>query len=318
MNAQQNPQRPDALVQLYREASAQDAGPCTASTAQILAHARAQAAQALAADAGQAATPEDLRSAAKQDTPFRGEAANDRRWWLQALGSLAAIGLVSWLALQHLHEPGAPQLDAPQLDSAPSTAESAPAALPAPAAADMAASPSSAKIHSEVAPMGKAASSSAAGTDPSNARRAPAIAPPPLAERRMEPAPATASAPAQAPAAVPPPMPVPAAAVAPAHSATPAPAKNRAVEDAPALERAAPRSPAAAAVAPGAAPAMPARQALALCGPGLDEQALAEQRRRIEAYDKAVAASLPPPEPTPVCRPRPVHEGEPGQPLDSR
>ena len=51
MNAQQNPQRPDALVQLYREASAQDAGPSTASTAQILAHARAQAAQALPADA---------------------------------------------------------------------------------------------------------------------------------------------------------------------------------------------------------------------------------------------------------------------------
>ena len=63
---------------------------------------------------------------------------------------------------------------------------------------------------------------------------------------------------------------------------------------------------------------MPARQALALCGPGLDDQALAEQRRRIEAYDKAVAASLPLPELAPVCRPRPVHEGEPGQPLDSR
>ena len=314
MNAQQNPQRPDALVQLYREASAQDAGPSTASTAQILAHARSQAAQALAADAGQTATPEDLRSAAKQDTPLRGEAANDRRWWLQALGSLAAIGLVSWLALQHLHEPGAPQLDAPQLDSAPSTAESAPAALPAPAAAGMAASPSSAKVHSEVAPMGKAASSSAAGTDPSNARPASAIALPPLAERRMEPAPA----PAQAPAAAPAPMPAPAAAAAPAHPAAPAPAKNRAVEDAPALERAAPRSPAAAAAAPGAAPAMPARKALALCGPGLDDQALAEQRRRIEAYDKAVAASLPLPEPAPVCRPRPVHEGEPGQPLDSR
>lgn len=316
MNAQQNPQRPDALVQLYREASAQDAGPSTASTAQILAHARAQAAQALPADAGQAATPEDLRSAAKQDTPLRGEAANDRRWWLQALGSLAAIGLVSWLALQHLHEPGAPQLDAPQLDSAPSTAESAPAALPAPAAAGMAASPSSAKVHSEVAPMGKAASSSAAGTDPSNARPASAIALPPLAERRMEPAPA--SAPAQAPAAAPAPMPAPAAAAAPAHPAAPAHAKNRAVEDAPALERAAPRSPAAAAAAPGAAPAMPARKALALCGPGLDDQALAEQRRRIEAYDKAVAASLPLPELAPVCRPRPVHEGEPGQPLDSR
>src|SRR5690606_38034499 len=139
-NAPQDPKRPDALVDLYREASAQDAGPSDASTAQILAHARAKAAQGLRP----AATPAGLDSSGQQGQHFRGEAANDRRWWLQALGSLAAIGLVSWLALQHLNEPGAPQLEAPQMDSAPSAASapppppSAPAAPAAPAGTDRA------------------------------------------------------------------------------------------------------------------------------------------------------------------------------------
>lgn len=312
MNEPQDRKRPDGLVDLYRQASAQDAGPSAASTAHILARARAQALHSHAPGTGPAATPAGLQSAAKQDHPFSGEAANDRRWWLQALGSLAAIGLVSWLALQHLNEPGAPQLD-----SAPHTTESAPASTSAPAsppAADMAASPSSAKIRSEVAPIGQGASSSAAGADMPNAGPAPAIAPAPQAERRMAPA----SAAAQAPDPAPPPMPAPAAAVAPASPAAPAPLKNRAAEDIRALERPAPRSPAAAAVAPAAAPAMPARQALPPCGPDLDAQELAEQQRRIQAYDKAVAAGMPLPEWVPVCRPRHVHEAEPVQPLDSR
>ena len=120
MNAPQDPKRPDTLVDLYREACAQDAGPSDASTARILAHARAKAAQ------NPAAAPGDLDGAGQQGQHFGGEAANDRRWWLQALGSLAAIGLVSWLALQQLHEPGAPQLEAPQMDSAPSAASAPP------------------------------------------------------------------------------------------------------------------------------------------------------------------------------------------------
>lgn len=313
MNEHQNNQRPDALVDLYREASAQDRGPSSASTAQILAHATAQAAQAPAAGAGEPATPAGLNGRSEQGSHFSGEAANDRRWWLQALGSLAAIGLVSWLALQHLNEPGAPQLDAPQLDSVPSTAESAPASPPT---ADMAASPS-AKIRSEMAPMGMAASPAteaaqapAGGASAANVRPSPAIAPAPQAERRMPPA--------QAPAPTPPPRPAPAAAVAPIPPAAPALSKKQAAQDMRATERPAPPVSAAPAAAPAATPALPAPQALPNCGPRLDAQALAEQRRRIQAYDKALAAGLPLPALAPLCRPSPAHEAEPALPLDSR
>ncbi|TDS68868.1 hypothetical protein [Comamonas sp. JUb58] len=305
MTAPQDPKRSDALVDLYREASAQDAGPSAASTAQILAHARAKAAQ-------NPVTPADLDSSGQQGQHFEGEAANDRRWWLQALGSLAAIGLVSWLALQHLHEPGAPQLEAPQMDSAPSAASAPPPppAAPVAAAADRAASPDSAKMRSEAAPMGKAAnpaadaappplpaSAAGAGMGSANTRPSPTIAPAPQAERRMPPA--------VAPTPVAPPMPAPAAAaVAPA-------ARKQAAER--------PAAPMAAAPAASeAGSALAAAPTLLPCGPDLDAQALAEQRRRIQAYDKAMAAGLPAPAPVPLCRPAPAHEAEPAQPVDSR
>ena len=45
--------------------------------------------------------------------------ATARRGLRQALGGLAAIGLVGWLTLHHLDEPGAPQLDSPAPASAP-------------------------------------------------------------------------------------------------------------------------------------------------------------------------------------------------------
>lgn len=313
MTAPQNPKRPDALVDLYREASAQDAGPSAASTAQILAHARAQAAQ------GPAAAPDNLHSSGQQGQQFQGEAANDRRWWLQALGSLAAIGLVSWLALQHLHEPGAPQLEAPQMDSALSAASAPPPppAAPVAPAADRAASPDSAKMRSEAAPMGKAASPTAkeapppapaaaagSGISSANTRPAPAIAPAPQAERRMPSA--------AAPTPVAPPMPAPAApAVAPAYPAAATAVRKQAAERSAAPMAAAPAaSEAASALA--AAPSLPP------CSTDLDAQALAEQRRRVLAYDKALAAGLPAPAPVPLCRPAPAQEAEPAQPVDSR
>lgn len=313
MTTAQDPKRPDALVDLYREASAQDAGPSDASTAQILAHARAKAAQ------GPAATPSDLDSSSQQGQQFQGEAANDRRWWLQALGSLAAIGLVSWLALQHLHEPGAPQLEAPQMDSAPSAASAPPppSAAPVAPAADRAASPDSAKMRSEAAPVGKAASPAAkeapppapaaaagAGLSSDNTGPAPAIAPAAQAERRMPSA--------AAPTPVAPPMPAPAApAVAPAYPAAATAARKQTAEQpAPAM--------AAAPAASEAASALAAAATLPPCGPHLDTQALAEQRRRIQAYDKALAAGLTAPAPVPLCRPAPAHEAEPAQPVDSR
>ncbi|MCD2165021.1 hypothetical protein [Comamonas koreensis] len=308
MTAPQDPKRPDALVDLYREASAQDAGPSDASTAQILAHARAKAAQ------GPASTPSGLDSSGRQGQQFQGEAANDRRWWLQALGSLAAIGLVSWLALQHLHEPGAPQLEAPQMDSAPSAASAPPTpGAPVAPAADRAASPDSAKMRSEAAPMGKAASpatkeapatapaaAAGAGASSANIRPAPAIAPAPQAERRMPSA--------AAPTPVAPPVLAPAAPAGPA--AAPAARKQAAEQPAAPMAAAPPASEAASALA--AAATLPA------CGTHLDAQALAEQRRRIQAYDKALAAGLPAPAPAPLCRPAPAHEAEPAQPVDSR
>lgn len=305
MNEAQDRKRPDALVDLYREASAEDAGPSAASSAQILAHARAKAAP------GPAATPNDLDNIAEQGQPFRGEAANDRRWWLQALGSLAAIGLVSWLALQHLNEPGAPQLDAPQMDS--------PAPPPPPAAADMAASPSSAKIRSEEASMGSAASPAeeavpppapapaaggSAGSGANSANTRPSSASAPQAERRMAPAPA------QAPAPTAPPMEVRAASSIPPA----APAAKQAAQEMRAAERPAPSLSAApvAASAPTAVPNLPS------CVADMDAKALAEQRRRVQAYDKAVTAGLPAPAALPTCRPAPANEAEPAQPLDSR
>jgi hypothetical protein len=300
MNEAQDRKRPDALVDLYREASAEDVGPSAASSAQILAHARAKAAP------GPAATPNDLDKVDKQGQQFRGEAANDRRWWLQALGSLAAIGLVSWLALQHLNEPGAPQLDAPQMDSAASAAP--PATI-----ADRAASPSSTKIRKEMPPMGSAASpaaeaggSAGAGASSANIRSSPASAP--QAERRMAPAPA------QAPAPIAPPMEVPAAAsVAPAPPASPAAAKQAAQE-----MRAAERPTPSLSAAPIAASAPTAVPNLRPCAADMDAQALAEQRRRVQAYDKAVTTGLPAPAALPLCRPAPAKEAEPAPPLDSR
>ncbi|GAB2818341.1 hypothetical protein GCM10027276_19730 [Comamonas piscis] len=312
MNEAQDRKRPDALVDLYREASAEDAGPSAASSAQILAHARAKAAP------GPATTPNDLDKVDEQGQPFRGEAANDRRWWLQALGSLAAIGLVSWLALQHLNEPGAPQLDAPQMDS--------PAPPPPPAAADMAASPSSAKIRKEMPPMGSAASpaveaapqsapapaagaSAGAGASSANTRPSPASAPTaaPQAERRMAPAPASAP--------IAPPFEVRAASsMPPAAPAAPAAAAKQAAQEMRAAERPAPSLSAA----PAAASASTAVPSLRPCAADMDAQALAEQRHRVQAYDKAITAGLPAPEAMPTCRPAPANEAEPAQPLDSR
>jgi hypothetical protein len=75
---------------------------------------------------------------------------------------------------------------------------------------------------------------------------------------------------------------------------------------------AAPAASEAASALSAAAPTLPP------CSPDLAPQALAEQRRRIQAYDKALAAGLPAPAPLPVCRPAPAHEAEPAQPVDSR
>ena len=120
---------PDALVALYREATAQDGSPSDAARARILAYAQRHAPSAATAgtsaasatqpethgDPSQAAvhTPPKLLAASHAPVTTSAPAANDRRWLRQALGSLAAIGLIGLLTLHHLDEPGAPQLDSP-------------------------------------------------------------------------------------------------------------------------------------------------------------------------------------------------------------
>ena len=142
---------PDALLALYREATAQDGGPSDAASARVLAYAQRHAPSAATAgtsaasatqpethgDPSQAAvrTPPNLPTASHAPVTTSAPAANDRRWLRQALGSLAAIGLVGLLTLHHLDEPGAPQLDSPAPASATAPAESAapPVATNAPA-----------------------------------------------------------------------------------------------------------------------------------------------------------------------------------------
>ena len=127
------PDAPDALVNLYQQANAQDpqaTGPSSAASDRILAHAHAQA-------AANAVNP-TLRPAPAGNTTFHGEPANDRRWLRHALGGLAAIGLVGLLTLHHLDEPGAPQLDSPA--SAPQAKIAAQPAQPAAEGASAAAS----------------------------------------------------------------------------------------------------------------------------------------------------------------------------------
>ena len=90
----QTANKPDALRDIYRDAVASDRGPSAQSTEAILARARQQAAvlrqQALQAQ-------QVLQKPEISSQP----AANDRHWLRHALGSLAAVGLVGWLMLQH-------------------------------------------------------------------------------------------------------------------------------------------------------------------------------------------------------------------------
>ena len=71
---------PDALVQLYHDANAQELGtqgPSAAASERILAHARAQADRRAAASANTAAP--ELPAAPSKLHTFSGEPANDRR-----------------------------------------------------------------------------------------------------------------------------------------------------------------------------------------------------------------------------------------------
>lgn len=98
--------RRDALVDLYRDATAHDAGPSQPMRERVLAYAR--------------------QRAPAQPAVTQREAANDYRWLRHALGSVAVIGLVGWLSFQHLDQ----QTESmqPMQESVPAQESSAPAA----------------------------------------------------------------------------------------------------------------------------------------------------------------------------------------------
>ena len=189
----------DPLVELYRDAVKDDAGPSAASRENVLAHAREQAAK-------RARSNSELEPAKLAKQPERREAANDRRWLRQALGSLAIIGVVGWLTMQHLEEPGAPQLD----KAAPASVQQAPAA-PAPV------HESSADAVQEAAPV----AADVGGNSSMTSKPAPTPSAP-LAKKQMERAEEKAerAVPQAAPAPAPAPLPAP----SPAQAQSPAPA----------------------------------------------------------------------------------------------
>lgn len=336
---------PDALVTLYREATTQDGGPSDAARARILAYAQRHAPSAATAgtsaasatqpethgDPSQAAvhTPPKLLAASHAPVTTSAPAANDRRWLRQALGSLAAIGLIGLLTLHHLDEPGAPQLDSPAPASATAPAESAapPVAASAPAspaaklpnAGAMASAESDFKKNKALPPANQAdiainreANSDASAASPirsaspvaANRSAEAEVAMAKKAEARQ-----AAAEKSMAIAAAPAAMPAPPQAAAPAPASAPPPAMARA----PQLEersaatgkeappRRAPSSGAGMAAAPASIAAAPAPTAEITTADGATaSEAPAQAERPARANAKASAAK-PTAKPLPYC-----------------
>lgn len=336
---------PDDLVQRYHAASAEHGsprGPSPEANARVLAYAREQAALRAASSVPPALTP-----APDAGTNFGGEPANDRRWLRHALGSLAAIGLVGWLTLHHLDEPGAPQLDSPAPaslgESAPPAAEpmandtmassaasssleeKAPAA-PTPSAPAVAKSeaksmervaPPAANTPSVAASAGGGAAASAGRVQQHAPERAPAMADRHAATASATPAPPSAALPAPAApvAMAPPPQLERRARVKEAESSSSASADASMNAGTAATERMAEAAPPATAehrAANGKAKPLP------YCDPTLSAAAQAEQARRIKAREEAQAAGKPLPDPAPVCKPLQNPAPPQTEPLDSR
>ena len=159
-STQDQPMKPedrrDGLVELYREATAGDAGPSAQARERVMAHARKKVAKPPAA------------------TTQR-EAANDWRWLRHALGSVAVIGLVGWLSFQHLErESEQAYRDSEAVPSAPAPATVTPeAADEAAGARSGAPSPQADAMREEALPAPPAPS----------AMQSPAVAAAPQAER---------------------------------------------------------------------------------------------------------------------------------------
>ncbi len=336
----------DPLVQLYRQATAHDTGPSPAASARILARARQQA-QAASANHTSQPAPVDTNTGTTHNARFNGEPANDHRWLRHALGSLAAIGLVGWLTLQHLNEPGAPQLDSP----APASATTEPTPPQAPEAAAPGTEASTPPVPAS-APHSNAASQAAKALPTENAlpsRQKQAVEHKQRAEaaiklealERVANATSAASAPSTATQAAPAPAPAPAQAARAAAGEPVAEAADQ--RSAPAQSRSAPPVRAAsasnAASASGTAPMAerrtsdlasasadkahaethtePRPAALPTCDDRLPPAALAEQTRRIQARDAAQAAGQPVPTPLPVCKPAAATPLAPAEPAST-
>ncbi len=344
---------PDDLVQRYHAASTEDGsphGPSPEASARVLAYAREQAAMRAASDTQPILTP-----APDTGASFDGEPANDRRWLRHALGSLAAIGLVGWLTLHHLDEPGAPQLDSP-----------APASSPAgESAATVSSAASTEPLAADAIANGKASANLGEKSLPAPAPNAPLAIKPEAKKTAEHPLPPAASAPdtaqpggdggaafarkaqQHAPASAD----MHSATVAPPHAATapalptaamPAPAAPVAATPPPQLDRRArakeaefsagahaqasvDASAAAERTAEAAAPvsaehrtATSKAKPLPYCDPAMPADAQAEQARHIQAREEAEAAGKAIPEPAPVCRPPRKSTAPQTIPLDSR
>ena len=276
----------DPLVELYRDAVKDDAGPSAASRENVLAHARAKAEK-------RARSHPELEPAKAAKQPERREAANDRRWLRQALGSLAIIGVVGWLTMQHLEEPGAPQLD----KAAPASVQQAPAAP--------------ATVHEPSADAVQEAAPVAADVERNSSMTSkPAPTPSaPMAKKQMERAEEKVER--AVPQAAPAPAPLPAPSPAPAQSPAPAPVIQK--DEAMSAPQSAPPAAASEGIRERAntmdhkslSRAKPAAKVLPDCDENMDADALAEQARRIKARSEAQAAGQPLPEPAPICKPLP-------------
>lgn len=292
--------RPDRLVDLYRDATANDAGPDNAARDRVLAYAREQAAKRAAA-----AVP--LPASHKT-----GKAANDSHWLRHALGSIAAIGLVGWLTMQHLDQPSAPQFDS----ATPTVRSNSGASAPVPPAIHSEAPESSRKKETqETIP---------APDKPAQMRAAPSRAPVQADQAAQQdsmqatpasPAPAAArseslsngGAPASAPAAemnAAPPAPAP----APAAAATAPAAAAKATRQAPAALGDSSKAKLGSS-AEKDSEINELTQRLPTCDAAMEPEALAEQSRRIKARTEAQAAGQPLPDPAPICRPARAEQG---------
>lgn len=247
--------RRDALVDLYRDATAHDAGPAQSTRERVLAYARERA--------------------PAQPAATQREAANDHRWLRHALGSVAVIGLVGWLSFQHLDQ--LTESMQPMQESAPAQESPAPAVADTEEAARGVPAPVPAPV-APIAPAAKQAEERSRQTGELQPR-APANATAPRATRE--------------PAVVSP------------DASRAAPQVERAMRDS---DRPLPSAAPSAMVRKRANAASSASDMvdLPVCGEEMDAAALAEQTRRIEALDKALAAGQSVGEPAPVCRPAPA------------